>query len=211
MLGFFSPYWQPLNSTCNSIFKLEAIWASVMLLTNPSSQSDSDIFFVLCLCLIYLDVFAFFNLVPLLYLIPARLRTWYIFPLTVMLSLLLFLVLPSLYLSLSLSRSLSSVFLVHNKPLTPPLSPLSPAHYGFSCFSVSIPCSRIILYVRRGQHLSSLCKSLLQTNLHVAHLYILTHSAHDINTFAHKHNSHALKPTASRGKCCGAEACHRVI
>lgn len=43
--------------------------------------------FILCLRLIYLDVFVFFNPVPLLDLVPVRLRTWYIFPLSVVLSL----------------------------------------------------------------------------------------------------------------------------
>lgn len=104
--------WKPVNSTWNSTVKPEAIWEVMMSLTEPVSQTQTS--FVLCLRLIYFDVFVCFNPVPLLYLIPVRWRTWYISPLSVMLSLLSWCsVLPS-----SLTLSLRP-FLFHNKPLAP--------------------------------------------------------------------------------------------
>lgn len=68
---------------------------------------------------------------------------------------------------LPLPLFLSGLFFFHNKPLTP-LCHRCLLRYGFSPFSVSIPCSRIILYIRMGQCLSFLSLFLLiHTHTHV--------------------------------------------
>ncbi len=81
--------------------KLEAVLKATML--SPELMSQSWTSPVLSLHLIYLDVFVFFSAVPLLYLIPVRLRTCCIFPLSVMLS-------PPVMGLFSLSFSFSQAF-----------------------------------------------------------------------------------------------------
>lgn len=146
-----------MNSTWNSIFKPEAIWKAMMLLTEPVSHSDIFWFLPLfdlfrCVCLIQSSPFAIFDSSEVKNVI-------YLFPLSYSLLFLMF--------SFPLLRFLSGHFSFT-------INLLSPVHYGFSSFSVLIPCSRII-YVRTGQCLNRLlCHSHRSKHTHT-HLHVHVH------------------------------------
>lgn len=87
---------------------------------------------------------------------------------------------------------------------------LSPVHYGFSSFSVLIPCSRVILYVRTGQVSKPVLMSLTQKH---AFTCIRKHGpdankhyAWYTNTFSQVHTKCALTPTHLHA----SRACQRV-
>ena len=191
--------------------------------------SQTQASFILCLRLIYLDVFVFFIPVPLLDLVPVRLRTWYIFPLSVVLSLSLPLLFFFFFTAASSLPLTLRPFLFHNKPLTPLrhccllcTMDFLPFHFRFpaaeyyymseqvSVWAVS-GISRTQMYTHTHTHTPP-C-TCWNTHMH-AHKHIFScPEAATLYTHLTTHvlDAHTCVHTASPEKVLQIEPCHWVI
>ena len=154
--------------------------------------SQTQASFILCLRLIYLDVFVFFIPVPLLDLVPVRLRTWYIFPLSVVLSLSL----PLLFFFFFFTaghRWLLTLrpFLFHNKPLTPLCHccllctmDFLPFHFRFPAAEYYYMSEQVSVWA-----VSGISRTQMYTHTHThthtrLHVHVETHTCTHTNTYS---------------------------
>ena len=156
--------------------------------------SQTQASFILCLRLIYLDVFVFFIPVPLLDLVPVRLRTWYIFPLSVVLSLS-----PSPFFFFFFFTAASSLpltlrpFLFHNKPLTPLCHccllctmDFLPFHFRFPAAEYYYMSEQVSVWA-----VSGISRTQMYTHTHThththtrLHVHVETHTCTHTNTYS---------------------------